>query len=206
MEELKFTPEDINKNKDIAALSYLWVFSLIILLARRDSLFVQFHARQGFALFILSLLLWPVEILRYGEFLVLGLMALGFIQAILGIAYRIPVISLLAERKLRRHHLKKAWHHTKHTAIKIVKPEHITPEFREELKEQHAELKTQEKELGIEKRLVEQEEKKLSALMHRVDEDEKELHALEDKVHQEFHKLEDDVHRVEEKVDGIVKN
>ena len=91
------------------------------------------------------------------------------------------------------------------TAIKIAKPEHITPEFREELHEQEIELQTQEKELKTEKSLLEQEEKKLSTLMRKVDEDEKELKKLEDEVHNEFNKLEEDVHRVEEKVDEVLK-
>jgi len=204
MDDTKFTPEDIKKNKDMAALSYLWLFSIVVLLARRDSPFVRFHAKQGVVLFVFSLLLWPFDITRYGEFVVLALVILGFIEAAMGHAYRIPVISLIAEGKLRKHHFKKAWHVTKHTAIKIAKPEHVTPEFREELKEQERELKTQEYTLEAEKRLLEQDEKKLSALMHRVDEDEKELYKLEDEVHDEFHKLEDDVHRIEEKVDKVL--
>ncbi len=204
MADQEFTPEDIRKNKDLAALSYLWLFSIVILLARRDSPFIQLHARQGVVLFVLSILLWPFEIAHYAEFVILAFMILGFIEAALGRAYRIPVISLIAEGKLRRHHFKKAWHITKHTAIKIAKPEHVTPGFKAELKEQEQELKTHEKILESEKRIMEQEEKKLSALMHRVDEDEKELHKLEDEVHQEFGKLEEDVHRAEEKVDEVL--
>ena len=68
MNNNKITSEDIKKNADIAALSYLWVFSLVIFLARRDSPFVRMHAKQGVTLFVLSLLLWPIPILRYGEF------------------------------------------------------------------------------------------------------------------------------------------
>lgn len=205
MENQEFTPEDIQKNKDVAALSYLWLFSIIVLLSRRDSPFVRLHAKQGTVLFILSLVLWPFPILHYGEFLLLALMVLGFIEAVTGNPYEIPVIANIAEGRLRLHHFKKAWHITKHTAIKIAKPEHITPEFKEELKKQEHELKEQEKVLDMEKRLMEQEDKKLSALMHRVDDDEKELHKLEDEVHQEFQKLEENVHRVEEKVDEVLK-
>jgi uncharacterized membrane protein len=206
MADQEYTPEDIKKNKDLAALSYLWLFSLIILLARRDSPFIRLHAKQGVTLFILSLLLWPFTITRYAEFLILALMVLGFIEAVMGHVYRIPVISLIAEGKLRMHHFKKAWHVTKHTAIKIAKPEHVTPEFRVELKEQERELKEQEKFLEAEKRITEQEDKKLSALMHRVDDDEKEIHKLEDEVHNEFQKLEGDVHRVEEKIDEVLEH
>jgi hypothetical protein len=132
-------------------------------------------------------------------------MGLGFIQAILGVPYRIPVISVLAEGKLRKYHFKKAWHRVKHTAIKIVKPEHITPAFRDKLAGQQRELTRQEHELGAEKRLMEQEEKKLSSLARRVEEDEKELQHLEDEMHHDFDELKEDVHRVEEKVDKVLK-
>jgi len=98
MMETKFTPEDIEKNKDVAALSYVWVFSVIILLARRDSAFVRFHARQGFVLFLLSIALWPYEIARYGEYLVLPLMILGFIEAAQGHVFAMPVIAKLMNR------------------------------------------------------------------------------------------------------------
>jgi len=206
MNENEFTAEDIKKNKDLAALSYLWLFSIVILLARRDSPFIQLHARQGVVLFVFSILLWPFGITRYAEFVILAFMILGFIEAALGRTYRIPVISLIAEGKLRGHHFKKAWHHAKHTAIKIAKPEHVTPEFKQELKEQERELKNQEKFLETEKRMLEQEDKKLSALLHRIDDDEKELHKLEHEVHQEFGKLEEDVHRIEEKVDKVLEH
>jgi uncharacterized membrane protein len=206
MEQQEFTPEDIKKNKDLAALSYLWLFSLIILLARRDSPFIQLHARQGVVLFVFSILLWPIGILRYGEFVILALAVLGFIEAAMGHPYRIPIISDIAEGKIRRTHFKKLWHMIKHASIRIVKPEHITPVFREELREQERELHEQERVLESEKRFIEQEEKKLSALSHRVDEDEKGIHRLEDEVHQEFDHLKEDVHRVEQKVDQAVEH
>jgi uncharacterized membrane protein len=204
MEQNKFTPEDIAKNKDMAALGYLWLFSIVILLSRRDSAYAQLHAAQGTVLFVLSLLLWPVAILRYGEFIVLALMVLGFIQAVSGNPYRIPVISVIAGGDIRLSHFKKAWHIIKHTTIKIFKPEHITPAFREELNKQQTELKAQEKMLGTEEDFTAQEEKKLSSLLYRVDEDEKEIHKLEDEVHKEFEKLENDLERIERKVDEAV--
>lgn len=205
MDQNEFAPQDIEKNKDLAALSYLWLFSLIVLLARRDSPFIQLHARQGATLFLLSIALWPWELTRYGEFVVLALIVLGFVQAVQGKAYRIPFIADLAEGKVRRTHFKKAWHVLKHTAIKIVKPEHITPAFREELKEEQRELSHQEHELKTEKDLIDREEKKLSSLLYRMDNDEKELHELEDEVHQEFKELEEDIHRMEKKVDEVLQ-
>ena len=191
MAEIKKTSPK-NREKELAALSYLWIFSLIILLAKRDSVFIQQHARQGFVLFILSLLLWPIDILRYGEFLVLALVLFGFINAAMGYEYRIPILYEIAEGTLRLRHLRRYWHHTKHGAIKMVKPEHIPPAFKEELKEAEKELKTQEELMEKERRMIEMEEKKLSSLFHRLDGDEKEMHKLEDEVHH----LEEEVERL----------
>ncbi len=39
-----------------AALSYVWVLSLYPLLFKKDSSFIQFHAKQGVALFVIELL------------------------------------------------------------------------------------------------------------------------------------------------------
>lgn len=183
MKKTNPTPSPKTREKELAALSYLWVFSLVILLAKRDSLFIQHHARRGFVLFVLSLLLWPIPILRYGEFLVLVLMILGLVSAVTGSENTLPVLSEIADGKFRLKYFKRYWHHTKHGVIRMVKPEHITPAFREELKEQKKELTEQEKLIEEEKRMIEMEEKKLSALFHRLNEDEKEMHNLEDEVH-----------------------
>ncbi len=47
---------DIEINKAVAALSYIWILFLIPLLLKRNSDFAQFHAKQGLVLFILSFL------------------------------------------------------------------------------------------------------------------------------------------------------
>jgi len=39
-----------------AALSYVWILCLYPLLFRKDSAFIQFHAKQGVALFVLEIL------------------------------------------------------------------------------------------------------------------------------------------------------
>lgn len=47
------TPINVSQeDKTFAALSYLWILSLVPLLLKRDRDFVQFHARQGFLLFV----------------------------------------------------------------------------------------------------------------------------------------------------------
>jgi len=46
--------QDVEENKFIAALSYIWIISLFVLLFKRNSAFAQFHAKQGTAIFILE--------------------------------------------------------------------------------------------------------------------------------------------------------
>ncbi|MFH0873419.1 MAG: hypothetical protein V1846_01115 [Candidatus Komeilibacteria bacterium] len=57
---------DVEKNKTVAALSYVWIASLYGLVFRRDSDFIQFHAKQGTALLVVELvspfLLGPLAI------------------------------------------------------------------------------------------------------------------------------------------------
>lgn len=183
MAETNLTPSDNRKEKELASLSYLWIFSLPILLAKRDSTFIQHHARRGFVLFLLSILFWAFPILHYAEFIVLALALYGFIAAAMGNENTFPVLSEIADGTLRLKHLKHYWHHTKHGAIKVVKPDHITPGFRHELEEQEKELSEQEKLLAQEKHMIEMEEKKLSSLNHRLHDDEKRLDELADSVH-----------------------
>ncbi|MCD4694008.1 hypothetical protein K8R62_01485 [bacterium] len=47
---------DVEINKAVAALSYIWILFLIPLLLKRKSEFAQFHAKQGMMMFLLSLL------------------------------------------------------------------------------------------------------------------------------------------------------
>lgn len=48
-----FSPKDIEENKAITFLSYLGVLALVPLLAKKESEFAQFHAKQGTVLFAL---------------------------------------------------------------------------------------------------------------------------------------------------------
>ncbi|PIZ74533.1 hypothetical protein COY07_00435 [Candidatus Peregrinibacteria bacterium CG_4_10_14_0_2_um_filter_43_11] len=185
MENISVPSQDIEKNKELAALSYLWIFSLIILVARRDSTFIQFHARQGVVLFLLSVLLWPFDFLRYGEIVILALMILGFIQAAMGNTNRVPVIGDIAEGKFGLSDVREALHFIKHTAIRMVKPEHVTPSFKKEADNQYRQETTHQNtsEISPENELMEREEKKLSVLFHRVEDQDNKIHELEDEVH-----------------------
>lgn len=182
MSDNSIPQEDIEKNRQLAALSYLWIFSLILLAARRESPFIQLHARQGTVLFILSILLWPLAFTRVLELLILALMVLGFIQAALGVPYVMPVIGDLAAGKLSAENLRRAWHSFRHNAIRLFKPEHVIPYFPE--KAEKTPPAAPAGETGFDPRRLrnDAEDGKLSALLHRVEEDEKKIEKLEEAV------------------------
>ena len=48
--------QDVENNKVIAAIGYIWILCLVPLFLRRRSAFAQFHAKQGLVLFILEII------------------------------------------------------------------------------------------------------------------------------------------------------
>jgi uncharacterized membrane protein len=87
---------DIEANKTVAALSYVWILCLVPLLGKKDSKFAQFHAKQGLVLFIIeiigSLVSWfPL----LGQLLMLAMIiiaVMGIIKALNGEWWKIPYI------------------------------------------------------------------------------------------------------------------
>lgn len=97
--------EEIQKTKSasdenlIAACSYLWLLSVVILWAKKDSEYIKFHAKQGLVLFLTSILFWFIPIL--GWMLQLAVVAgviVGFVKALGGEKYRLPLVADLAEK------------------------------------------------------------------------------------------------------------
>lgn len=89
---------DIRTNKDIAAFSYVWIMSVIIYIARKDSRFIQYHSKQGIVLFLLTLPAVMIPVI--GNLLVLVIVAgmvLGFIHAAQGKYDDVPVAGDLAK-------------------------------------------------------------------------------------------------------------
>lgn len=88
--------KDIQENKTIAALSYIWVLCLVPLLGKRDSEFAQFHAKQGLVLFIVevvaSLFMWfPV----FGPLLMTVLLVIaviGIVKTLNGEWWEVPFV------------------------------------------------------------------------------------------------------------------
>ena len=54
MKPIKKDPKDVEANKYLAALSYVWVISIVMYFMKKDSSFVRFHAKQGIVLFLLE--------------------------------------------------------------------------------------------------------------------------------------------------------
>ncbi|HLD81940.1 MAG TPA: hypothetical protein VJA22_01890 [Patescibacteria group bacterium] len=97
-----FESTDIDSNRIVAAISYLWILFLIPLFLKRKSKFAQFHARQGLVLFLLEVVgtfLFWIPLLGPLLFLALCVAAIGgFLMALSGKAYPLPVISGIAEK------------------------------------------------------------------------------------------------------------
>lgn len=100
--KLTFEKKDIEDNKVIAALSYLWVLCLVPLLVKRDSKFAQAHAKQGVVLFIIeligSLIFW-IPVFGWLLWVIVVIVALvGFIKALQGEYWEIPVVKEIAAK------------------------------------------------------------------------------------------------------------
>lgn len=93
--------------KVMAAISYIWVISIIMLLTKKDNEFIQFHAKQGLVLFIISTAVWIISIpfmfvlifVNWIVYLALFIaVVVGFIKAYNGERYRIPVVADIADK------------------------------------------------------------------------------------------------------------
>lgn len=82
----KCDAKDVEENKGLAAISYLWILFLIPLFGKKDSLFAQFHAKQGLGLFVLWLAGSFVMVIPVLGWLVGGIgYFVAFILTIIGI-------------------------------------------------------------------------------------------------------------------------
>lgn len=84
---------DISANRIWAAMSYVLLLSLVLLLTKRDSAFVQFHARQGVVLFLFWLLMWVDAIGFFVFWIWLVLTIICIVQALRGEYFSIPLVS-----------------------------------------------------------------------------------------------------------------
>lgn len=90
--------QDVENNKTVAALSYIWLLFLIPLILKRDSKFCQFHAKQGLILFILSFIAWFPVIGWLIGLAILVISVVGIIKALSGESWEIPYIYDLSKK------------------------------------------------------------------------------------------------------------
>lgn len=101
-EKSKVSSED----KMMAAVGYVWVLFLVPLLAKKDSKFCQFHARQGLVLFIVEVILsivWIVPVLGwivgfFGWVATVLLSIMGIINALEGNEWKMPYLAKYADK------------------------------------------------------------------------------------------------------------
>lgn len=106
-EKKEATKEDIEKNKAIAAISYIPPLFLVPLLtAAKDSPYAHFHAKQGFVLFLGEIILgvvmmipilgWVIGILGY--LLLVIFIIVGLANSLSGKMDKLPLVGDLADK------------------------------------------------------------------------------------------------------------
>jgi uncharacterized membrane protein len=96
----EFDADDINNNKVMAVLAYIWILFLVPLLVAKDSKFARYHANQGIILFLASIVISVVGIIpvlgwivsAVGGIIVFVLAIIGIINAAKGNAKQLPII------------------------------------------------------------------------------------------------------------------
>jgi len=94
--------KDVEENKVIAAIGYLWILCFIPLFLKKDSKFAKFHGKQALVLFIIDIivafLFWIPVIDWILWLLVVIASVVGLLQALSGKWYKMPVIGQLADK------------------------------------------------------------------------------------------------------------
>ncbi len=91
--KMVFGEKDIEDNKYVAALAYLWILFLVPLLAKKDSPFAQFHAKQGLVLCVAAILFSFIPVIGWLVNVALFVVAvLAVIKTLSGEAWEIPYV------------------------------------------------------------------------------------------------------------------
>ncbi|MEI7511287.1 MAG: hypothetical protein WCJ84_03985 [Candidatus Peregrinibacteria bacterium] len=116
------TPEqkaDASQNKDIAAFAYTLLFAPILLITRRESPFILFHARQALILFIFAVIFWSFAgPLRYFNIFVLVGCAVGFLHAMGEEWYQMPFVYEFSKGGISP---SSVWAHTKNVLLFLAR-------------------------------------------------------------------------------------
>jgi uncharacterized membrane protein len=109
-EQTKPTPpaqdKDVEENKVIAAIGYIWILCLVPLFGKKQSKFAQFHAKQGLVLLIGWFALWVVGwvpvfgwfVLMVGSIALIVLSVLGILNALQGNYWEMPFLGKYAKK------------------------------------------------------------------------------------------------------------
>ncbi len=90
--------QDIEQNKIWALLSYLGILCLIPLLAKRESKFAQFHAKQGLVMFIAEFFFWIPVIGWLAAIVMIFIWIMAIIKVLQGQYWKAPIIGDIAEK------------------------------------------------------------------------------------------------------------
>jgi uncharacterized membrane protein len=98
--------KDIEENKVLAAIGYLWILFLLPLILKPQSQFCKFHAKQSLILFIASLInsvIWMIPVLGWilgtiGSIAILVLVILGLLKALNGEYWEMPYVAEYAKK------------------------------------------------------------------------------------------------------------
>ena len=98
--EKTFDSKDMEDNRIIASLSYIFILCLVPLLLKKNSEFTQFHARQGLTITVAWFGFWVIGIVPIlgwmiaflGNILLLIVSILGVIKTLNGENWKIPFI------------------------------------------------------------------------------------------------------------------
>jgi len=99
-------PKDIDENKLMAVLSYFGILVLIPLLAKKESPYAQFHAKQGLVLLIFGIALGIIAVIPFlgwiaavvGSLAYLVFWVMGIINALGGKMNELPLIGQYASK------------------------------------------------------------------------------------------------------------
>lgn len=103
-EKMNLSPEDkkdIEENKIFAVLSYLGFLVLVPLLAKKDSKFAKFHAKQGLILMIGWVISWLLSFVFIGFILDVAMVVFsiwGIVNAATGKYVKLPLFGNLADK------------------------------------------------------------------------------------------------------------
>lgn len=89
--EVQKIPPTTDRNL-LAAVSYVWILCLVMLVVKKNDAFVQHHARQGVILFLMSLVGFIPVVGWILWVLAVAGMVVGFIKAWQGKEYQIPYV------------------------------------------------------------------------------------------------------------------